>query len=122
MKHEGLYYLIASWMTGWEPNNNQYATATSLAGPWSEFKDFAPPEKKTYGAQSTFLLKVAGTRKTSVIFLGDMWRRYAQHDSRYLWMPLEIGDGTLRLPEPRAWTIDVTTGETRFIDEATVKN
>ena len=27
---------------------NKYATAKSLAGPWSEFKDIAPPETKTY--------------------------------------------------------------------------
>lgn len=117
VKHEGLYYLIGSWMTGWDPNNNQYATATSLAGPWSEFKDLAPPEKKTYGSQSTFLLKVVGTKKTTVLFMGDIWRQRALHDSRYLWMPLEIGGGRLWLPEPREWTIDLATGETRFIGE-----
>lgn len=116
VKYDGLYYLIASFMTGWEPNNNQYATATSLAGPWSEFKDIAPPEKKTYGSQSSQLLKVAGSKKTSVIYMGDMWRKKAHHDSRYLWMPLEIGDGRLWLPEPRPWTIDVKTGETDLLD------
>jgi hypothetical protein len=26
-------------------------------------------------------------------------------------MPLEIGDGTLVLPEPRQWTLDIVTGE-----------
>jgi hypothetical protein len=25
-------------------------------------------------------------------------------------MPLEIGDGKLRLPEPKEWTLDVKTG------------
>ena len=117
VKYDGLYYIIGSWMTGWAPNNNQYATATSLAGPWSEFKDIAPPEKKTYGSQSTLMLKVVGSKKTSVIFMGDMWRPTNHRDGRYLWMPLEIGDGRLRLPEPREWTIDVATGETRFIDQ-----
>lgn len=114
VKHEGLYYLVGSWMSGWAPNNNQYATATSLAGPWSEFKDIAPPEKKTYGSQSTLLLKVVGSKTTSVIFMGDMWRPESLHDSRYLWMPLEIGQGRLRLPAPREWTIDLATGETRL--------
>ena len=43
--------------------------------------------------------------------MGDIWKPQAQWDSRYLWMPLEIGDGKLRLPEPKEWTIDVRTGE-----------
>jgi hypothetical protein len=110
--YDGLYYAIGSHLTGWNPNPNLYATATSLAGPWSEFKDIAPPETNTYGSQSTLLLKVVGTKTTSVIFMGDMWRPRTQWDSRYLWMPLEIGHGNLRLPQPRAWSIDVETGET----------
>ncbi len=116
VKYEGLYYLIGSWMTGWKPNNNQYSTATSLAGPWSEFKDIAPKETQTYGSQSTLMLKVVGSKKTSVIFMGDIWRPGNHQDGRYLWMPLEIGEGRLWLPEPREWTIDLATGETRFIE------
>ncbi len=118
VKYDGLYYLIGSYMTGWNPNPNQYATATSLAGPWSAFKDIAPRATKTHGAQSTLMLKVIGSKKTSVLFLGDMWRPRAHHDGRYLWMPLEIGQGRLWLPEPREWTIDLATGETRFIEAA----
>lgn len=109
--YEGLYYALGSALTGWNPNPNKYATAKSLSGPWSEFKDIAPPESNTYGSQSTMMLKVAGSKKTTVIFMGDMWRPRTQWDSRYLWMPLEIGDGKLRLPEPKSWTIDVKTGE-----------
>jgi hypothetical protein len=109
--YEGLYYLIGSRMTGWQPNPNQYATAAKLEGPWSEFKDIAPPKANTYGSQSTMMLKVAGTRKTTVIFMGDIWKPETHWDSRYLWMPLEIGGGKLRLPAPRDWTLDVKTGD-----------
>ncbi|MGB8353956.1 MAG: family 43 glycosylhydrolase [Chthoniobacteraceae bacterium] len=111
---QGLYYVIGSKMTGWTPNPNQYATATSLKGPWSEFKDIAPPQARTYGAQSTMLLKITGTRATTVIFMGDIWKEHAQWDSRYLWMPLEIGNGRLWLPKPREWTLDLQTGESSF--------
>ena len=109
--YEGLYYAIGSALTGWAPNPNKYATATSLEGPWSEFKDIAPPETNTYGSQSTMMLKVVGTKATTVIFMGDIWKPQTQWDSRYLWMPLEIGDGKLRLPAPKPWTLDVETGE-----------
>ena len=110
--YQGLYYAIGSALTGWAPNPNKYATAKSLEGPWSEFKDIAPPATKTYGAQSTMMLKVVGTKTTTVIFMGDIWKPTTQWDSRYLWMPLEIGDGNLRLPEPKPWTLDIQTGET----------
>jgi hypothetical protein len=110
--YDGLYYLIGSGLTGWKPNPNKFATATTLAGQWSEFIDIAPPETKTYGAQSTMMLKVAGSKATTVVFTGDIWKPETQWDSRYLWMPLQIGGGKLWLPEPREWTIDVQTGET----------
>jgi hypothetical protein len=109
--YHGLYYVIGSWLTGWRPNPNQYATAKTLAGPWSEFKDIALPEKNTYGAQSTMMLKVMGTKTTTVIFMGDLWKPQTQWDSRYLWMPLQIGDGKLWLPEPKPWTLNLLTGE-----------
>lgn len=109
--YEGLYYSIGSALTGWNPNPNKYATAVSLEGPWSEFKDIAPPETKTYGSQSTMLIKVTGRKKTTVIFMGDIWKPRTQWDSRYLWMPLEIGNGKLWLPEPKPWQLDVKTGE-----------
>jgi hypothetical protein len=110
--YDGLYYVLGSALTGWDPNPNKYATAKSLEGPWSEFKDIAPREKKTYGSQSTMLLKVVGTKATTVIFIGDIWRPDTQWDSRYLWMPLQIGNGRMHLPEPKPWTLDIQTGET----------
>jgi len=110
--YNGLYYLIGSRMTGWNPNPNLFATSASLQGPWTTFIDLAPPEKNTYGAQSTMMVKVEGKNKTSVIFMGDIWRPKQHWDGRYLWMPLEIGDGKLWLPEPKPWTINVKTGET----------
>jgi hypothetical protein len=109
--HKGLYYAIGSALTGWAPNPNKYATAPSLEGPWSDFKDIAPPATNTYGSQSTMMLKVVGTKTTTVIFMGDMWKPKTQWDSRYLWMPLEIGGGKLWLPAPAEWTLDVETGE-----------
>jgi hypothetical protein len=112
--YNGLYYAIGSALTGWDPNPNKYATSKSLEGPWTEFKDIAPPETNTYGSQSTMLLKIAGTKSTTVIYMGDQWRPKSQWDSRYLWIPVEIGDGKLWLPQPKPFTINVHTGEFKF--------
>jgi len=82
---------------------------------WSEFKDIAPPETKTYGSQSTMILKVVGSKKTTVIFMADIWKPKTQWDSRYLWMPLELGDGKLWLPKPQPWELNIKTGEWKYL-------
>lgn len=115
--YNGLYYSIGSALTGWRANPNKYATAPSLEGPWSEFKDVAPPETNTYGSQSTMLIKVVGKKGTTIIFMGDVWKPGTQWDSRYIWMPLEIGDGKLWLPEPKPWTLDLKSGLAKVVEE-----
>jgi hypothetical protein len=106
-----LYYVVGSHMTGWRPNPNVYATAPALTGPWTEFKNLAPPEANNYDSQSTMLLKVKGSKTTTVIFMGDIWRPRELWDSRYVWMPLEMDDGSMHLPPPQLWTLNVKTGE-----------
>jgi len=114
--YRGLYYSIGSALTGWRANPNKYATAVSLEGPWSSFRDIAPPDSNTYGSQSTMLLKVEGARDTTVIFMGDIWKPRTQWESSYLWMPATIGDGQLAVPAPRKWVVDVKTGKWKYVE------
>jgi hypothetical protein len=111
----GLYYALGSHLTGWKPNPNVYATSPSLAGPWTDVQNVAPPETNTYDSQSSMLVKVVGTRTTSVIYVGDRWNPAALWDSRYIWMPATIGDGKLWVPQPQPWKIDVKTGVTTIV-------
>src|SRR5579862_6931939 len=110
VNYEGLYYILGSALTGWFPNPNKYATATRLEGPWSAFRDIAHPNTLTWNSQSTNLIKVSGTERTTVIYAGDRWRPEEQWDSRYVWMPLEIGGGQMQLSAPKPWALDVRTG------------
>ena len=114
--YNGLYYAVGSHMTGWRPNPNVYATAPSLAGPWTEFKNLAPPEANNYESQSTMLLKVVGSKKTSVIFMADIWKPRELWDSRYLWMPLEMDNGAMHLPAPQPWQLNPKTGDTKILE------
>lgn len=111
----GRYFAVGSHLTGWAPNPNVYAVARSIRGPWSSFRNLAPPSSNTYGSQSSMLLKIKGARSTSVVFMGDLWRPQKIWDSRYLWLPLEIRGDALRLPTPRPWTIDVKAGTFRWM-------
>lgn len=117
--YNGLYYVVGSALTGWSPNPNKYAIAMNLEGPWSEFKDIAPPDACTFGSQSTMMLKVVGTKTTTVIFMGDIWKPGTQWDSRYLWMPVQIGGGKLWLSEPQPWQLDLATGES-VVSQSTI--
>ncbi len=114
----GLYYVVGSHMTGWRPNPNVYATAPAITGPWSDFSELAPPEANNYESQSTMLLKVAGSKTTTVIFMGDIWRPRELWDSRYSWMPLQIESGAMHLPPPQPWTLNVKTGEAALRSDA----
>jgi hypothetical protein len=109
--YQGLYYVVGSHMTGWRPNPNVYATASTLTGPWTEFKPLAPPEANNYDSQSTMLLAVAGSKATTVIFMGDLWHPHELWDSRYFWMPLEISNGAMHLPPPAPWKLNIKTGK-----------
>ncbi len=108
----GLYYIIGSHLTGWRSNPDVYATAQSLAGPWSKFRNIAPPRTNTYNSQSGFLLKIHGTQATTVIYMGDRWTPANLWNSRYIWMPLHIASRQVRLPRPAPWTINLQTGVT----------
>lgn len=116
--YKGLYYAVGSHLTGWNPNPNIYATAASLSGPWSEMKDIAPSYTNTYDSQSSMLVKVVGRKATTVIYVGDRWMPKKLWDSRYIWMPVQIGDGTFILPKPQDWTIDVRSGVASTVSDS----
>jgi hypothetical protein len=43
--------------------------------------------------------------------MGDVWKPREIWDSRYLWMPLEMNNGSMHLPAPQPWTLNVKNGE-----------
>jgi Glycosyl hydrolases family 43 len=114
--YQGLYYVVGSHLTGWNPNPNVYAVAPRLAGPWSAMNNIAPPATNTYDSQSSMLLKVVGSKISSVIYIGDRWNPKELWDSRYIWMPLEIGPGHMLLPKPEPWSINMKTGKVTIQD------
>ncbi|KAJ7931037.1 Arabinanase/levansucrase/invertase [Mycena leptocephala] len=113
---KGLYYHFFSQKTGYRPNDAQYFTAPAISGPWSARKQLTPPGKFTYESQNTFELKIAGTKNTTFIFMGDRWDRDELSDSRYMWLPLVLDEetGAAGMVWRDVWTVDVGTGEVGF--------
>ena len=104
------YYLFGSHLTGWSTNDNQYSTATSMAGPWGTWRSFAPSGTNTCNSQTTFIVPVTGYSATTYVFLGDRWNSNNLADSRYIWQPLTISGTTVSMTCPTSWNLDVTAG------------
>ncbi|MEU0999758.1 RICIN domain-containing protein [Streptomyces tibetensis] len=105
-KRNGVYFMLTSGATGWNPNQQQYATATSIAGPWSTMKNIG--DSTAYGSQTAFVLPVQGTAGTSYLYLGDRWGNSfggTVNDSRYVWLPLTFSNSTTMA---MSWSPEVT--------------
>lgn len=109
-KANGLYYLLASHLTGWETNDNHYAIAPSLDGPWSSWSDFAPPGSHTFHSQTTFVFPVTGSAGTTFVYMGDRWNTADLGASPYIWLPLQVNGAMVSLSWYDAWSIDMATG------------
>ncbi|WP_328907171.1 RICIN domain-containing protein [Streptomyces sp. NBC_00234] len=111
-QRNGVYFLLTSGATGWAPNQQKYATATSVTGSWSDLKDIG--DATTYRSQTAFVLPVQGTKGTSYLYMGDRWGNSmggTVNDSQYVWLPLTFPTSTTMTMEysPQI-TVDTAAG------------
>lgn len=103
---QGAHYLLfGSDLTGWDLNDNMYATATDLAGPWSPWRHIAPPGTRTFDSQVSVVLPVG----KGYVYIGDRWNRDDLFRSPAVWLPLEVRDGRATLTWRDAWRIEDLT-------------
>ena len=108
----GTYFLFGSHLTGWSTNDNQYTTATSITGTWASWRSFAPSGTNTCDSQTTWIQPIAGSSRTSYIFMGDRWNSGNLTDSRYIWQPLAVSGTAASITCRDSWTVDTATGVT----------
>ena len=92
-KRNGVYWMITSGCTGWDPNEARMFSAPSIWGPWTQHPNpcIGPNADKTFGAQSTYILELKAEGKPSqYIFMADIWRPKHPSDARYVWLPIEF--------------------------------
>ncbi|MET8975117.1 RICIN domain-containing protein [Streptomyces sp. NPDC004539] len=111
-KRNGVYFMLTSGATGWSPNQQQYATATNLAGPWSAMTNVG--DSTAYGSQTAYVLPIQGTSGTSYLYMGDRWGNSfgaTVNDSRYVWLPLSFPSSTsLSMSWSPEITVDTAAG------------
>ncbi|MGW7408195.1 RICIN domain-containing protein [Streptomyces sp. NPDC054833] len=94
-KRGGVYFMLTSGATGWNANQQQYATATSPSGPWTAWTNIG--DSTAYNSQTAYVLPVTGTSGTSYLYMGDRWGNSfggTVNDSRYVWLPLTFPTST----------------------------
>lgn len=110
VKANGIYYVLGSHLTGWSLNDNVYATASSISGHWSSFKDFAPAGTHTYQTQTANIIPVSGSSGTTYIYAGDRWNTSNLGESQMVWLPLTLSGTTAKVTWHNSWSLDIAAG------------
>jgi hypothetical protein len=108
-KHEGVYYLLHSHLTGLGTNDNFYHTATNLWGPWQAKGKIAqgPHSDSTFLTQTMDAVPVAG-RNGAFIWIGDSIRNNSPSYARTVWLPVTIkASGELEIRWRDSWDLSV---------------
>jgi sucrose-6-phosphate hydrolase SacC (GH32 family) len=95
---DGKYYLITSLCSGWDPNAARIAVADSMLGQWVQGGNpcVGADSATTFHSQSTFVLPVGGDR---FLFMADRWIKTDLEKSGYLWLPLTVRDGRVKISD-----------------------
>jgi hypothetical protein len=99
--HDGRYWLFGSDLTGWSMNDNMYTSATSLSGPWDDWRPLAPIGTHTFESQVSVVAPVGD----GFVYVGDRWNPDSLADSAAVWLPLRIDGEGPHLEWREAWSI-----------------
>lgn len=111
-KRDGKYFFIGSDCTGWKPNLARSAVADNIFGPWKELGNptvgknphTGLDEKKTFGGQSTHILKVEG-KPDAYIAMFDVWTPDNPIDGQHIWLPINFENGEMKIKWADAWDL-----------------
>jgi hypothetical protein len=118
-KASGTYYWIMSNKTGWRANDDEYASASSMTGPWTNQGLVAPAGQKTWMSQSSWVQPVVGSKGTVYVYWGDHW--YGNQDTTapgerndqagYVVQPLVFNGTKISMPTYlTTWKLDIGAG------------
>lgn len=115
-QQDGMYYLIASGATGWDPNAARSFRSESIWGPWEALGNptIGKNSEITFDSQSTFVLPVEG-KEDAFIFMADRWNPENHIDGRYIWLPIEMVNGEPVIKWLNEWELSVFDESNRSV-------
>lgn len=109
VKKDGYYFLFASHLSGWNPNDNEYTYSTNLSSGWSDWTTFATVGSDTYSSQTNFILPVSDNL---TVYMGDRWVSSNLMASTYVWLPLSFSGTTVTMSDHVNWVPNAAAGGT----------
>lgn len=104
-KRNGIYFMVSSECTGWEPNQGRYSWARRIEGPWADHQPFGSPT--TNDTQPAFVLEIPGSKGQGFLYVGDRWDPTDYFNSRYIALPFTF---------PTQTSLDMAWADTVDID------
>lgn len=111
VKVDGLYYMLSSACTGWEPNPCKLSYSKSLTEGWSELKQIG--DDIAYDTQAASILTIRGKKKTTYLYVGDRWMDPELPESKTIIFPISFADGDCRFEYVPKFDISFRTGKCR---------
>ncbi|KAK9915194.1 hypothetical protein WJX75_005945 [Coccomyxa subellipsoidea] len=95
-KYKGLYLMLTSGCTGWNPNRAEVFFARSPMGTWESLGNpciggTIMAQQRTFFSQASHVLPMPG-RPNEFLFLADRWLPSNLGSSRYIWLPMWVMD------------------------------
>lgn len=105
-KRNDKYYMITSGCTGWKPNPGRSSVADSIMGVWKSLGNpFIGRDANTsYYSQSTNIIKV-NDESDKYIYMGDRWRPENAIDGRYIWLPINFENDSIKVKWHDTWKL-----------------
>lgn len=106
-KQNGIYYMITSGCTGWDPNEARSFKSKSIWGPWESLGNpcVGKDAELTFYSQSTYIFPVQG-KKDQFIFMADRWKPENPIDGSYIWLPINMSSKKPILECAEQWSLD----------------
>lgn len=108
---DGIYYMLSSACTGWDPNQCKMSHSTSLTEGWSPLENVG--DSICFDTQATAILTIRGTKQTTYLYVGDRWMDPGLPESKTIIFPVTFKDGQCELIYKEEFDINFTTGEWR---------
>lgn len=113
----GTYFMLASHLTGWEPNPMMLLRAKGATLDDPRWEDLGNPtgHPTSFNSQPTFVVQITPAMGQPYwMYMGDDWLYCSDangteaqlRDACYVWLPIELGGEGLRLEWREEWDLD----------------
>ena len=113
---DGLYYMLSSACTGWNPNQCKLSSSKYINKEWSPLTDIG--DNIAFHTQAANILTIRGTKQTTYLYVGDRWMDPDLPRSKTIIFPITFKDGKCEFVYHPKFEINYTTGEWRDIEPA----